>query len=142
MWKALSSFFQHCTLLNKTNAPHRFYTAKVDDEERVRTHISRMRQLALDLQSMCKVVADDNSAMNVLCGLSERFEHINVAIDTVSSSRELSLDFVRSRLLEEHQKVFEREKRTSKPSVALVSEQTSRKHWDYCKRNDHTERYC
>lgn len=45
------------------------------------------------------LVADEDTAMSVLCGLLESFEHLEVSIGAVTDEKNFSLDFVKSRLL-------------------------------------------
>lgn len=143
MWDALVNVFQRRTLLNKLNARRNFYSAKMNDGERVLVYINRVRQLASDLKSMDIAAEDEDIAMTVLCGLPDRFEHLIVAIDTVTSERQLTLEFVKSRLLQEEQRLSERDSVVSKSNAALLSKHSlSPKHCDYCHKDGHTEPYC
>lgn len=69
--------------------------------------VSGSSQLALQLPvigwlgKMEVPVADEHIAVSALCGLSERFEHLIVAADVVTSKNTLSLDFVKSCMLQE-----------------------------------------
>lgn len=139
MWKALVNVFQRQTLLNKLNARRKFYNACMGGGERVLAYINRVRQLASDLRNMDVSLKDEDVAMTILCGLPERFEHLIVAIDTVASDRPLSLDFVRSRLLQEDQRLVERQNGPAKTDAALVSKPHVHRHCEYCGKNGHTE---
>ena len=52
MWRLIADIFEKHTLLNKLAARRRFYTAKMEDTEKVRTFAARIRQLASTLKSM------------------------------------------------------------------------------------------
>lgn len=85
MFNALGNTFRRRSVLNTLHARRRFYTARVSDDDRVLIDISQIRQLPLDLNSMDLVIADKEVAMTVFCGISERFEHLIVAVDTFTS---------------------------------------------------------
>lgn len=109
MWKELVSVFQHQTLLNKLKGRHEFYTAHRKDDERVLANINRVHQLASSMKSIDITVDDAEIAMAQLCGLPDWIAHIIVAVDTVKSERELNFEFVKSRLLQEEQRLTEME---------------------------------
>lgn len=141
MWNAITNVFQRRTLMNIVRARRDFYSAQMGDDERVLVYINRVRQLAADLKSMDVAVEDEDVAMSILSGLSERFEPLIVAIDTMTGDRELTLEFVKSRLLQEEQRLIDRGDISNRPDSALVSKYENR-NCSYCKRNGHTEPYC
>ena len=77
-------------------------------------------------------VDDQGIAMSILCGLPERFEHLIVAIDGVADESNLSLEFVKSRLLQEEQRMDERHKPKLKTDSALVSKKRSTRICTWC----------
>lgn len=142
MWKAIINVFQRRTLMNKVKARRDFYSAKMGDDERLLHYINRVRQLAADLKSMEVIVEDEDVAMSILCGLSERFEHLIVAIDTMTGDKALTLEFVKSRLLQEEQRLNDRSVIPDKPDSALISDRRDSRNCSYCKKKGHTEPYC
>ena len=142
MWNSVLNIFQGRTLLNKIKARRKFYSAKMEDDERVLVFINRVRQLASDLKSMEVSVNDEDIAMTILCGLPERFEHLIVAIDTVADDSNLTLDFVKSRLLQEEQRINDRGNASTKPDSALMAGKRRDFKCTYCKKKGHTEPYC
>ena len=142
MWKAILNIFQRRTLLNKLRARRNFYSVQMEDDERILTYINRVRQLASDLKSMDVDVRDEDIAMSVLCGLPDRFEHLIVAIDTVTDETNLTLEFVKSRLLQEEQRMNDRNGGTKKPDAALVTNHRNTRKCSYCNKKGHTEPFC
>ncbi len=66
---------------------------------------NRIRQLASTLRSMGVEVDDKEMAMAVLNGLPERFNILISALDALGNENEtFSLEFVKSRLLQEEQR--------------------------------------
>lgn len=144
MWKAICDVFQRKTLLNRINARRAFYTAKMRDDEKMLHFINRVRHLASDLKSMDVVVEEEDIAMAILCGLPDRFEHLIVAIDTTIGDRKLDLEFVKSRLLQEEQRMNDRAKEESGSDTALVGAQSRKKSMVcyYCGKKGHIQRNC
>jgi len=146
MWMAIEDLFQRRTLLNRLAARRRFYSVKMMESEKAIAYISRVRQLAADLKSMDAIVTDQEIAMTVLCGLPAKFEHLIVAIDAVANDEKLTMDFVKSRLLQEEQRIIDRTPFPTKPSgdSALVNRafDRTRPKCTHCKRPGHDESKC
>ena len=111
----------------------------MDEEVRVLSYIIRFRQLA-DLKSMNVKVEDEDIAMSILCGLPG-FEHLIVEIDTMTGETSLTLDFVKSRLLQEEQRIDDCGATPLRPDAALVIKPLKNRKCTYCKRKRHTEPY-
>jgi len=145
-WNALRDLFQRKTLLNKLSARRRFYTAKMGDGETAMSFMSRVYQLADDCQAMDVSIDDKETAMTVLCGLHAKYEHLIVAIDAAADDTKLSMDFVKSRLLQEEQRMSDREDVKPSLDAALVNNGNSVGSSDvvcgYCKKKYHTESTC
>lgn len=105
VWRGICNVFQRKTLLNGIKARRAFYSLKMRDDEKVLHFINRVRHLVFDLKWMEILVEEEDIAMALLCGLPDRFEHLIVAIDTTNRDRELSLDFVKSCLLQKEQEL-------------------------------------
>ena len=120
-WKAVVDLFQRKTLLNKLTARRRFYSAKMADSEKALAFISRVRQLSADCKAMSVHIDDQDIAMTVLCGLPAKFEHLIVAIDAVADDTKLTMDFVKSRLLQEEQRMVDRGDVKPATDTALVN---------------------
>ena len=144
MWEAILNLFQRRTLLNSLTARRRFYSVKMNDGERALTFISRVRQLASDLKAMDVKVEDDDIAMTVLCGLPPKYEHLIVAIDAAKEDSELTFDFVKSRLLQEEQRLGSRVKSEPKGDSALITDtkKVATRKCDHCGKPNHTEANC
>lgn len=105
MWQAILNVFERHTLLNNLAARRKFYTVKMEEGEKVLTYVNRVQHLASVLKSMDLDVNDKEMAMAVLNGLPARFDGLIVALDALGNEDRLfSLDFVKSRLLQEEQR--------------------------------------
>ena len=105
MWESILNVFGRHTLLNKLAARREFYTVKMLQGEKVLAYINRAKQLAGVLKSMSVNIDDKEMAMAVLNGLLTLFEALIVALDALGNEEKLfSLDFLKSRLLQENQR--------------------------------------
>lgn len=102
MWKTILDIFERHKLLNKLTARRKFYTATMLDTEKILTFTNRVRHLAATLESIGVNLEEYEMAMDVLNGLPERFDSLICALDAIcTEERGLTLDFVKSRLLQE-----------------------------------------
>lgn len=76
--------------------------------EKARAFISRVREPAAECQGKNVAIDDQEIAMIVLCALAQKYEHLIVAIDAVADDDILSLDFVKSRLLQDEPRIVHR----------------------------------
>lgn len=147
VWRAICNVFQRKTLLNRINSRRSFYTAKMREDEKMLQFVNRIRHLASDMKCMDIKVEEEDVAMAILCNLPERFNNLIVAIDTTIEDRDLTLEFVKSRLLQEEQRMNDRAKEESEDSTALVGQHSRRKSSGpivcyYCGAKGHIQRNC
>lgn len=90
MWKDISDLYQRRKLLELSAARHKFYTATMDTSESVFLFIYRVRQLAVDVESMVVQMPDQEVALKVLCRLPTKFEHFVVVIDAFANNDMIS----------------------------------------------------
>eukprot|EP00171_Calliarthron_tuberculosum_P000627 IDg627t1 len=150
MWSEICNVHQRHTLLNKLSARRDFYTATMQNGEKMLVYINRIRQMAATLKSMDVVIDDKEMAMAVLNGLPQRFETIITALDAIGDDDiSFTFDKVRGRLLQEEKRFTMRESSSqSTKSSALVhsvpsrSSSSSSKRCTHCGRTNHTEPHC
>ena len=121
--------FESHTLLNKLAARTRFYTAQMDSGEKVISYINRIKQLAASLKSMNVDIDDKEMAMAVLNGLPSAYGNLIVALDASGDQeKHFTLEFVKSRLLQEETPAELRKRGTSsRPGEsALINHDTTR----------------
>ena len=109
MWQLLCDIYEKHTLLNKFAARRRFYTAKMDEDEKILPFASRIRQLASTLKSMNVPMDESEMAMAFLNGLPDRFDSLISALHTLETdSKSFTMKFVQSRCLQEEQRYLQR----------------------------------
>lgn len=111
MWQLITDVFEKHTLMNKPAARRRFYTASMRKSKKILEFASRIRRLASTLKSMGVTTEDSEMAMAFLNGLSDRFDGLISALDTLGHGDELfTFEFVKSRCQQEEQHHIQREK--------------------------------
>jgi len=100
MWSTLRGVFHRKSLMNKMKARREFCTVEMTVGEGMLGYINRVRNLGEILKAMGGEVTEMDVAMSVLNGLTSKYENLLVALDAKGED-ELSLDSVKSRLLQE-----------------------------------------
>jgi len=120
MWSTLQGVFQRKSLMNKMKARSEFYTVAMNVGEGMLGYINRVRNLGENLKAMGGEVTEMDVAMSVLNGLTSKYENLLVALDAKGED-ELSLDFVKSRLLQEERRQADKSPATKRiGDMALV----------------------
>ena len=88
MWQLITDIFEKHTLLNKLSARRAFYTARMNDGEKIMAFSARIRQLAAPLKSMEVSIDDQEMAMAFLCGLSDKYDGLIYTLDALVDDKE------------------------------------------------------
>ena len=109
MWQKICDIFERHTLLNKLSARKKFYTALKGENESAPQFSNRIRQLASTLKSMKVTVDESEMAMALLNGLPEAYDPLISALDALhGEENDLKFDYVKSRVLQEEQRIGNR----------------------------------
>jgi len=120
MLSTLQDVFQRKSLMNKMKARREFYTVAMNIGEGMLEYINRVRNLGENLKAMGGEVMEMDVAMNVLNGLTSKYENLLVALDAKAED-ELSLVFGKSRLLQEERRQADKSPSTKRiGDMALV----------------------
>lgn len=159
MWETIKNVFERHTLLNKLSARRKFYTATKNESESVLQFANRIGHLAATLSTMNVTISESEKAMALLNGLPDEYRALICALDAVDSDEsELSWDHVKSRVLQEEQRILIRVKSAQQKAetAALVSNfnnhshrnlrnhrnSRNRPHCTHCKLPGHLESRC
>ena len=159
MWLTIKNIFERHTLLNKLAARRKFYTAEKGEVESVLKFANRIRQMAATLKSMGCTISNSEMVMALLNGLPDEYNALISALDAIDSSEsELDWEFVKSRILQEEQRIGMRAKSALAKSetAALVSKSSTscstckkclaaaktRPMCDFCGKPGHVESKC
>jgi len=116
MWSTLQGVFQRKSLMNKLKARREFYTVEMNVGECMLGYINRVHNLGENLKAMGGEVTEMDVAMSFLNGLTSKYANLLVALDA-KRVEELSLDFVKSRLLQE-----ERRQAAKSPAIKRIGD--------------------
>jgi len=100
MRMTLQAVFQCKSMMNKMKARRKFYTVELNVGEGMLGCINRVRNLDENLKAMGGELTEMNVATSFLNGLPSQYDNLLVALDAEGED-ELSLDFVKSRFLQE-----------------------------------------
>lgn len=97
-------------------------------DERIILYIYRAKQLCTNLKATDATVTDQEFAITVLFGLPSKYWHLIVASDAVTNDEKFMLEFVKSWLILNKQRVVERFYQYEKqPDLALFGRTDLRK---------------
>jgi len=117
MWAAIRNVFERHTLLNKLSARRKFYTAVMTESESILKFANRIRQLASSLKAMNVEIPQNEMAMALLNGLPQEYHALISALDAVDDDdSELEWEFVKSRVMQEEQRINMRNQSAIKKS--------------------------
>ena len=157
MWTSIKNVFERHTLLNKLAARKKFYTASMSPDESVLQFYNRIRQLSATLKSMNVETSESEMAMALLNGLPEEYNALISALDAIDEDEtELKFEFIKSRVIQEEQRIAVRTKSAQEKSetAALLTtrqgnssrnggyQRRSSYYCNFCKRTGHTESRC
>ena len=149
MWNSVKDVFQRHTLLNKICARRAFYTASMQENEKILSYLNRVKHLAANLKAMDVKIDDEELAMAAFMGLPSRFDNLLVAFDALGDTEKFTFDYVKSRLLQEEQRSDIRDKTVNAKaeSSALFNKSqgkngNNRPHCNNCNRFGHWTDKC
>ena len=148
MWKTICDVFERHTLLNKLSARRKFYTATKEEGETALQFSNRICQLAATLKSMDVTINSAEMAMALLSGLPEAYDPLISALDAIIGEEEsLEFDYVKSRVMQEEQRINIRTGQAVTKAEALISHQAHNKEarnivCEHCHKRGHSENKC
>ena len=101
MLESIVYMFQKHTILDKLRARREFYTVTMQANEKMLTYINRVVHLSSILKSMSVQMDSEEISMAVLNGLPQKYDNIVTALDALGHESTFTLEFVKSRLLQE-----------------------------------------
>ncbi|KAG5867227.1 hypothetical protein JTB14_008186 [Gonioctena quinquepunctata] len=104
MNKALQDAFERKSVFTKLTLKKKSLTLKLKRNEKLEDHFLIFDTLIRDLESADSKLEEEDKVCHLLLSLNEEFESVITAIETMSSTT-VSMDFVKSRLLDEELKI-------------------------------------
>ncbi|UYV61249.1 hypothetical protein LAZ67_1004106 [Cordylochernes scorpioides] len=164
MWKKLSTIYELKSETNKYLLQQRFFEYKMNPNDSIATHISKVETLAQQMKDLGEPISDVALITKIICSLPDKYKNFITAWDSVSSE-EKTLENLTARLLKEESlqdhwdysgkfkpdnalMTFSKFNRNSRASNKQQQHQQSIKdkkkntHCGYCKKKGHWWKEC
>ncbi|UYV65259.1 hypothetical protein LAZ67_3003730 [Cordylochernes scorpioides] len=100
MWKKLSTIYELKSETNKYLLQQRFFEYKMNPNDNIATHISKVETLAQQMKDLGEPISDVALITKIICSLPDKYKDFITAWDSVSS-KEKTLENLTARLLKE-----------------------------------------
>ncbi|UYV62645.1 hypothetical protein LAZ67_2001397 [Cordylochernes scorpioides] len=100
MWKKLSTIYELKSETNKYLLQQRFFEYKMNPNDNIATHISKVETLAQQMKDLGEPISDVALITKIICSLPDKYKNFITAWDLVSSE-EKTLENLTARLLKE-----------------------------------------
>ncbi|UYV73992.1 hypothetical protein LAZ67_11001747 [Cordylochernes scorpioides] len=100
MWKKLSTIYELKSETNKYLLQQRFFEYKMNPNDNIATHISKVETLAQQMKDLGEPISDVALITMIICSLPDKYKNFITAWDSVSSE-EKTLENLTARLLKE-----------------------------------------
>ncbi|UYV81871.1 hypothetical protein LAZ67_20002749 [Cordylochernes scorpioides] len=100
MWKKLSTIYELKSETNKYLLQQRFFEYKMNPNDNIATHISKVETLAQQMKDLGEPISDVALITKIICSLPDKYKNFITAWDSVSSE-EKTLENLTARLLKE-----------------------------------------
>jgi hypothetical protein len=98
VWDKLSSVFENKNLVNRLLMKRRFLTIRMNEGEKVQTHLNLVKSMSEQLIAIGVQVSQEDLIMTLLMSLPTSYEHLITALDSVKSD-ELTFDYVSAKII-------------------------------------------
>ncbi len=98
-WKNLGEAYETKGLARKLYLRRKFLTHMMIEGDTMQEHITRLSEMAEQLEAIGAEVSDGDMVMTLLCSLPSSYEMLIVSLET--RSEDLTASFVKTRLLQE-----------------------------------------
>lgn len=103
MFDTLANVFERKSIAGQLLVRRQLLTMKCDDSDDMKDHLLKFDRKIRELKSMGAKMEELDIVCNLLITLPKRYIPLVTAIETMDSDK-ITMDFVKSRLLDEHQK--------------------------------------
>ncbi|UYV64540.1 hypothetical protein LAZ67_3001142 [Cordylochernes scorpioides] len=100
MWKKLSTIYELKSETNKYLLQQRIFEYKMNTNDNIATHISKVETLAQQMKDLGEPISDVALITKIICSLPDKYKNFITAWDSVSSE-EKTLENLTARLLKE-----------------------------------------
>ncbi|UYV63661.1 hypothetical protein LAZ67_2005217, partial [Cordylochernes scorpioides] len=148
-WDTLKNIYERKTLSGKIYLLRKLYSLKLEEDKDMQQHITTMMELVDKLRTIGETLKDSHITAILLCSLPKSYSNLITMLESRPDD-ELTLEFTKNKLLDEHTRRVESSKDESTASKALKSlhgassqrREKEKKSCSFCHKPNHSKEEC
>ncbi|UYV82907.1 hypothetical protein LAZ67_22001343, partial [Cordylochernes scorpioides] len=148
-WDTLKNIYERKTLSGKIYLLRKLYSLKLEEDKDMQQHITTMMELVDKLRTIGETLKDSHITAILLCSLPKSYSNLITMLESRPDD-ELTLEFTKNKLLDEHTRRVESSKDESTESKALKSlhrassqrREKEKKFCSFCHKPNHSKEEC
>ncbi|UYV68918.1 hypothetical protein LAZ67_6001665 [Cordylochernes scorpioides] len=148
-WDTLKNIYERKTLSGKIYLLRKLYSLKLEEDKDMQQHITTMMELVYKLRTIGETLKDSHITAILLCSLPKSYSNLITMLESRPDD-ELTLEFTKNKLLDEHTRRVESSKDESTASKALKSlhgassqrREKEKKSCSFCHKPNHSKEEC
>ena len=144
-WKKLESVHQRANLSSKLFLLRKLYSAQYRETQSMQEHINYVLELSEKLNNIGESIKESHLGAILLCSLPANYEVLVTSLES-KTEKELTLNYIKSKLIDEYERRISKQTSTSNHTQALKVSDKLRPRFQkfcvYCKKNNHTKSEC
>ncbi|UYV81023.1 hypothetical protein LAZ67_19002546 [Cordylochernes scorpioides] len=148
-WDTLKNIYERKTLSGKIYLLRKLYSLKLEEDKDMQQHITTMMELVDKLRTIGETLKDSHITAILLCSLPKSYSNLITMLESRPDD-ELTLEFTKNKLLDEHTRRVESSKDESTESNALKSlhgassqrREKEKKFCSFCHKPHHSKEEC
>ncbi|UYV76700.1 hypothetical protein LAZ67_14001823 [Cordylochernes scorpioides] len=148
-WDTLKNIYERKTLSGKIYLLRKLYSLKLEEDKDMQQHITTMMELVDKLRTIGETLKDSHITAILLCSLPKSYSNLITMLESRPDD-ELTLEFTKNKLLDEHTRRVESSKDESTASKALKSlhgassqrREKEKKFCSFCHKPNHSKEEC
>lgn len=105
MIRSLEEVFERKSVFNKLQLKRKLLNLKCTKESKLQDHYLKFENILDEIESIGETMAETDKVCHLLLTLPNEYENVITSIETMSSEKEITLDFVKARLLDAELKI-------------------------------------
>ncbi|UYV82302.1 hypothetical protein LAZ67_21001661 [Cordylochernes scorpioides] len=148
-WDTLKNIYERKTLSGKIYLLRKLYSLKLEEDKDMQQHITTMMELVDKLRTIGETLKDSHITAILLCSLPKSYSNLITMLESRPDD-ELTLEFTKNKLLDEHTRRVESSKDEITASKALKSlhgassqrREKEKKFCSFCHKSNHSKEEC
>lgn len=116
----LESIFERKSIFNKVHLKKQLLTLKASNSEKLQDHFLKFEILINDLEAAGSKIENSDKVCHLLLTLGEEYDTVITSLETMCDDKDLSIEFVKSRLLDAEIKLKNKHSESHEQSAMLT----------------------